>query len=79
MTDLIYYQDKMFTRFIPETDAGVVAYNEMATQMNGVPAVLNFEAARVIQQLRSSGYSIAKAKKVKNDISADELLAELVA
>lgn len=78
MTDLIYYTDKMFTRFIPETDAGVVAYNQMAEKINGVPVVFNFEAARVIKQLRDAGYLVAKAKKTKTwVVSDDELMAEL--
>ena len=79
--DLIYYQDKLFTRFIPETDAGVVAYNEMATQQQcGTATVLNLDAARVIQQLRSAGYKVAKGKETKKWVASDdELLAELMA
>jgi len=75
--DLIYKQDGMFTRFYPETKAGETAWNEMANQMNGVAAVLNFEAKAVIAQLRAAGYRVSKASKL--NVSDDELLAQLTA
>lgn len=77
MTDITYTQDKMFTRFYPETEAGHNLYNQIAEQNNGVAAVLNFEASRVIYQIRAAGFKVAKAKKVT--MSDSELLAELVA
>ena len=77
MTDLTYTQDGMFTRFFPVTDAGVDAWRVMA-EKDGVAAVLSFEAARVIAQLRKAGYSVAKAKKEKISVAEiDSLLAEL--
>jgi hypothetical protein len=73
--DLTYTQSGMFTRFMPESTAGEDAWREMANAMNGVAAVLNFEASKVISQLRKAGYKVGKAKPVK--ISDDELLRAL--
>jgi len=78
MTDLTYIQDKMFTRFTPETDDGVTAWNEMAKKMNGVAAVLNCEAHNVITQLRKAGYKFRKStvKKVTK-AEMDQIYKEL--
>lgn len=76
MTDLEYSQQGMFTRFYANTLDGEDAWREMAKE-SGAAAVLNFEAKRIISQLRSAGYTVAKAKKSPNTI--DSILAELVA
>jgi hypothetical protein len=73
--DITYTNDKMFTRFYPESAQGESVWREMADKMNGVAAVLNFEAKAIIAQMRAAGYKVGKAKLVK--ISDDELLAEL--
>lgn len=75
MADITYTQDGMFTRFYAETKAGEAVWNEMAIMMGGTAAVLNFEANKVIAQIRAAGYTVAKAKKVTQSI--DEILAEL--
>jgi hypothetical protein len=75
--DISYTTDKMFTRFMPESKAGEDVWREMASKMDGVAAVLNFEAARVIAEMRKAGYKVAKAKSVNLDMSDDELLAAL--
>jgi len=75
--DITYKQDGMFTRFYAETEAGNVIWNEMAKQMDGVAAVLNFEAAGVIAQIRKAGYKVAKAKLP--EMTIEEILAELEA
>lgn len=41
-TDLSYSSDGMFTRFYANTEAGADAWNQMAAEMDGVAAVLNF-------------------------------------
>lgn len=74
MADLEYTQYGMFTRFFPNTPAGEAVWREMAKQ-DGVAAVMNFEAKKVIRQIRNAGYSVSKAKKP--DMSIDEILAEL--
>lgn len=75
MSDITYSQDKMFTTFYAENENGAILWNEMASQMDGVAKVLNFEAQKVISQIKQSGYSVAKAKKVT--MSDDVLLSEL--
>ena len=75
--DITYKQDGMFTRFFPESTAGEAVWNEMASKMDGVAAVLNFEAKAIIAQIRAAGYKVAKAKPVKLDMADDELLAAL--
>lgn len=75
MTDISYKTDGMFTRFYPESTQGESVWREMADKMDGGAAVLNFEAARVIAEIRKAGYKVAKAKPVT--MSNDELLAEL--
>ena len=69
--DLTYTQDKMFTRFIPETKEGEAVWREMYDK-HGAAAVFNFEAARVIAEMRKAGYKVGKAKPIK--MSDDELL-----
>ena len=58
------------------TEAGADAWNQMAAEMDGVATVLNFEAKRVIAQLRCAGYTVSKEPKSKMTI--DEIFAELV-
>ena len=75
MADLTYTQDKMFTRFYAENAQGENAWREMASKMDGVAAVFNFEAQAVIQQLKKAGYKIAKAKSSTQTMS--QILNEL--
>ena len=73
--DLTYTQDKMFTRFFAETEAGHTAWNQMAETLGGVAAVLNIHANSTIYQLKKAGYKVGKAKPSK--MSIDEILKEL--
>jgi hypothetical protein len=75
MKDLTYTQDKMFTRFYAESQAGIEAYNTMARQLGGVAAVLNSQASNVLYQLRKAGYKVSKAKPT--NMTIDEILKEL--
>lgn len=75
MTDLTYTQDSMFTRFVPQTDAGESVWRSMVEQ-HGAAAVLNHEAKRVMVEMRKAGYKVAKAKPVKAG-EIDAILAEL--
>lgn len=77
MTDLTYRQGEMFTRFMPETKAGELAWNKMQEQEGTV--ILNIHASNVIQQLRNAGYKVTKVKAYSWDMSIDELLLELQA
>lgn len=72
--DLEYFTTGLFTRFMPNTKAGEVAWTDMHWQNNGA-AILTIHAANVIKQLRDAGYTVAKAKKPTQSI--DHILAEL--
>ena len=72
--DLEYINTGFFTRFMPNTPAGEDAWRVMAKE-DGVAAVLTAHAKSVIAQLRRAGYSVAKAKPVKE--SLDNILKEL--
>ena len=74
MVDIEYVNTGLFTRFMPNTPAGEDAWRVMAKD-DGVAAVLAIHAKSVIAQLRSAGYSVAKAKKPTQSI--DDILAEL--
>ena len=75
MTDLTYTTDKMFTRFYAETPAGEAAWRQIHDQNGGFAGCFAFETARVLQQLRTAGFKVAKAKKSNVSIAdiADEI------
>lgn len=73
--DITYINDGMFTRFIPESKAGEYIWREMHDKM-GHTAIINFEAKKVIAQIRAAGYKVGKAKPVKAG-EIDAILAEL--
>ena len=74
--DLEYFNNGLFTRFLPNTAAGENAWRELAKE-GGAAAVLTSHAKSVIAQLRKAGYSVAKAKPVKE--SLDDILKEVEA
>jgi len=59
MKDLTYIQEKIFTKFIPNTKAGEEAWNVM--QKDGVASVYNQHAEDVIKQLTDAGYTVEKS------------------
>lgn len=63
MTDLTYFDDGLFTRFMPSTPAGETAWRVIAGQTDGTGKVLTIHAASTCQQLRTAGYSVAKGKR----------------
>lgn len=80
-TDLTYScTDGMWTRFYPETPAGVDAYNVMAkADADGVVAFLAHQVPSVLRQLRAAGMTVRKAKPEKPMTDAEwyELLEEM--
>ena len=65
MTDLVYTQNEMWTKFIPTSDDGETIWREIEKQSNdGVAAVLNIHAKAVIKQIRDAGYTVKKQKPV---------------
>lgn len=81
--DLTYSApDGIWTRFYPETDAGVDAWRAMADQMpDGIVAFLAPQVPSVLYQLRAAGLTVHKAKPHKplSDAELDAMLAELEA
>ena len=75
MADMEYIKNDMFTRFVPASDAGEIAWRQMFEQ-HGDPVVLNIHAQSVIGQLRRAGYSVTKAKPV-TDAELDAIFEEL--
>lgn len=80
-SDIEYYNDGLFIRFMPNTQDGVSVWNTIAADNDGVAAVLAIHGEAVIRQIKAAGYSVSKARKVSMaDINMDdELLAELEA
>ena len=79
MNDLEYIDHGLFTSFIPVSEAGAVAFNQMAEYTEGTGKVLNIHKQSTILQLRQAGYKVGKAKqsgKVTAE-QADEMLREL--
>ena len=81
--DLTYScTDGIWTRFYPETPAGVDAYNVMAAaDPDGVVAFMAPQVAGVLRQLRAAGLTVRKAAPHKplSGESIDAMLAELAA
>lgn len=79
--DLTYScTDGYWTRFMPVTDAGISAWEDMCNAMpDGVVAFAPNQVPSVLQQLRAAGFTVHKAKPSK-PMTADEIdamLAEL--
>lgn len=77
--DLTYSSDGIWTRFYPETQAGIDAYNVMAAaDEHGVVAFLPPALPGVLLQLRSAGLSVRKGSAARlEDIDDAALLEEL--
>jgi len=77
--DLEYINTGLFTRFVPNTPAGIAAWNVMAESQGGTAAVLVTQAPAVLAQLRKAGYSVRKAPKPAKITASefDQLLTEL--
>lgn len=79
--DLTYSTpDGIWTRFYPETDAGIDAWKIMAdADPDGVVAFLAPQVPGVLKQLRDAGFIVRKAKPSKPLTLAeiDAMLAEL--
>ena len=62
MNDLEYIDHGMFTSFIPVSEAGEVAFNQMA-EYTRAWKVLSIHKQSTILQLRQAGYKVGKAKQ----------------
>jgi hypothetical protein len=72
--DLTYLQQGMFTLLMPETDAGRVAWDEIARHTDGTGKVLTIHLKSALAQLRAAGYTVHKAKP--NTMTIDSILKE---
>lgn len=73
MIDLEYICNGLFVSFMPVSEAGKVAWEQMEAQRSS--KVLCIHADAVKAQLRQAGYTVRKARKVTT--SADDLLLAL--
>lgn len=75
MIDLSYKPLGMFTLFLPESEAGRAAWDDIAAQTEGTGKVLTLHAPSVIAQLRKAGYTVRIAKVTP--LSEDDVIALL--
>jgi len=73
--DISYKNYGLFTQFYPESKSGEQAYNELASQNEGVANILTIHSKDVIKQLRQAGYKVGKTKPC--NMSIDDILKEL--
>ena len=79
MPDLTYITTGLFTAFIPESPAGIEAYNEIASHNSGVANIFTAHLKSTLSQLRKAGYTVRKAKPAPlSSIRDDELLDALM-
>jgi hypothetical protein len=78
MADLSYRVNGLFTSFYPDTKAGEVAFNELATQTEGTGRIFTTHLAEVKKQLRAAGYTVA-VTKVDNELTLEQMLDEFEA
>ena len=64
MSDLLYFQNGFYTRFVPNTKEGEDAWNEIY-RVTGDGAVRNDHLKATLKQLRTAGYKVTKGKVTK--------------
>lgn len=73
--DILWNDEGLFTCFFANTEAGETPYRQMIEQ-EGSPKVLSMHRKAVIAQLKSKGYTVAKARKPKPLNDEDLLLLD---
>lgn len=76
--DFSYFDQGLFTMFIPNTKEAESAWNEMSDITQGTGKVPTMQARQFICQLKKAGYTVSKGKKpsiTMDDILLDELFA----
>lgn len=76
MADFTYTRDGMFTALLPENDAAVRAWNELAAETDGTGKVFNHHFPQLRAALKRAGFTVKKARKVKPG-ELDAILDEL--
>ena len=74
MKDFSYFDQGIFTMFIPNTKEAEQACNEMASITEGTGKVSTVQAKQFIYQLKKAGYTVGKGKKPS--ISIDDILLD---
>lgn len=74
--DLVYLKQGLFTAFVSQSDAGDVAWRELAKQTGGTGKVFTAQLPATLSALRAAGHTVSKSRKPsKGEI--DGLMAEL--
>lgn len=78
--DLTYRRAcSLFVQFMPETEAGRLAWCQLASITDGTGKVLAIHLPDMLRRMRAAGYVVAKAKPVRmTDAEADAILAALL-
>ena len=79
IADIRYTNDELFTTFISGSSAGDSLMSQLMEQMDGTNKVFNFEAKRVIAQIRNAGYSVKKITKKESAAVDTKMLREELA
>lgn len=69
-TDIQYMISFPFAKFMPNTERGVDAWHEMAAQMGGDVVIHVQHLPSVLNQIKSAGYSVRKARKPSNKMTS---------
>lgn len=75
MKDFSYFDDGLFTSFLPNTKEAESAWRELASVTEGTGKVLTIQKAQFIYQLKKAGFTVGKGQRPSMDI--DDILAEL--
>lgn len=79
--DITYSTTGMFTRFFAESDAGIIAFNDLARQNDGSGTIYTMHLDATLKTMRSAGYRVKKQHlkpMTKLDMAeSEDLLLEL--
>lgn len=68
MSDLTYLKQGFFTVFFPQSKAGEIAWNELASVTQGTGKIPTIQLPHFLENLRKAGYTV---HRVKNRTAAD--------
>lgn len=77
MSDLTYLKQGFFTVFFPQSKAGEMAWNELASVTEGTGKIPTIQLPLFLENLRKAGYTVHKAKKKTAEEAAAEMQAIL--
>lgn len=75
-TDIFYKDEGLFTSFIPESDAGISLWKQLAEHTDGTGKVFTIHAESTIKQMRDAGYTVRKHKPMSKK-ETDQIYSEL--